>query len=124
MERTNPKLAHLFEPAPMSWALPGDAALWQAFREHFAGAPMPASSGELDVAVGEAFLRLCNRPIGSDQSFRVPRFVRPGGSGSLSEGAVSPQFWRDRVLPLLKSRWLKAQQDAAPWKGIQRRRRR
>jgi hypothetical protein len=108
MDRSNPKLAHLFDPAPSHWALPGDAALWRAMREQFAQVPLPRSASEVQALVDQAFRQVCSRPMSADQSFRVPSLATGGGR---SAGAVSPQHWRDRLVPLLTSRWQKAEQD-------------
>jgi hypothetical protein len=101
MSDAPPKLAKLFDSPPAQWGLRGDPELWLAMRGLFAGTPMPLSPAELEVRVAQAFQALCSRPLSSDQCFRVPRFER----GGMSNGAISPQFWRDRALPMLKKRW-------------------
>ena len=45
-------------PEPQTWGLRGDPYLWRALRAHLAAEDIPASPGELDRVLHEAFREL------------------------------------------------------------------
>ena len=96
-------LADLFEPPPSRWGLRGDPYLWQAMAVEFGNQAVPASESELEALLGDIFAKWVGQPISSsDRSIFVPKFSH----GGMSSGHVSPAFWRDTALPLLRERFL------------------
>jgi hypothetical protein len=98
MSRT---IGELFLEEPHQWGLRGDPHLWRAMREHFAAAPLPPTAAALSQALEAAFLQLTGHPLSATDRFFVERFAH----GGMSSGHISPEFWRDTALPLIKSRY-------------------
>ena len=103
---TNPKtVATLFEEEPMRWGLRGDPHLWNEMREHFEEKPLPESVDELIKLIETLFEALTGHPISERDSFVVERI----SDGGMSRGMISPEFWRDKVLPMLRVRYFDIQ---------------
>ncbi|AZC27358.1 hypothetical protein [Pseudomonas sessilinigenes] len=94
----------LFEPQPVSWGLRGDPYLWLAMAAQLAATPWPGSQQQLDAVLAEAFEQLTSRPLDTQGHFFVESFAH----GGMSSGGISPSFWRERGLPLLRQRWSEA----------------
>ena len=100
---TNPKMvAALFEEEPMHWGLRGDPYLWSEMRTCFEETPMPESADELISLVETMFEALTNHPISERDFFFIERFSDDG----MSRGMISPEFWRDKILPMLRVRYV------------------
>ena len=95
------KISDFFEDEPATWGLRGDRYLWREMRAHFSDAPIPENVSLLEKQVLQAFLELTGQPISTQKHFRVAQFAH----GGLSSGGISPGFWRNRALPLLKKRY-------------------
>jgi hypothetical protein len=100
MSRIN-TIGDLFEEEPHGWGLRGDPYLWEEMRAYFSLVPLPSQLSELEEQIEHAFLKLSGQPLSSDEFFRVERFAH----GGMSSGGISPHFWRDYVLPLLRVRY-------------------
>jgi hypothetical protein len=94
-------IGDLFEQEPIQWGLRGDPYLWKEMRSHFASTPLPASLAKLEEQIAEAFLTLTGKPIITSKMFRVERFAH----GGMSSGGISPDFWRDSAMSLLRKRY-------------------
>jgi|GEM_PF-573716 len=97
----NGLFGQLFENEPTQWGLRGDPHLWQAMREHFKSTVLPAKICEIDELIETAFHKLTEYPISSDEAFLVERFAY----GGMSSGMISPAFWRETAIPLLRYRY-------------------
>jgi O-acetyl-ADP-ribose deacetylase (regulator of RNase III) len=94
-------IADLFTAEPAQWGLRGDPYLWRAMREHFAAVPRPATMAGLEEQIAAAFLQLTGHPLSADDPFFVERFAH----GGMSSGHISPEFWREAAVPLIKQRY-------------------
>jgi hypothetical protein len=94
-------VADLFEEEPVQWGLRGDPYLWREMREHFSAIPIPGSITDLEKEIEKAFLLIAGKHISSSEHFFVDRFAH----GGMSSGYISPEFWRDRAMPLIKKRF-------------------
>ena len=74
----------------------------------FEEAALPASPAALDRLLQGAFEALTGLPLDSDDSFRVERLCH----GGMSSGMISPPWWKDVGLPLLRARHRAAYADA------------
>ncbi|AYM97049.1 hypothetical protein EAG14_14345 [Acidovorax sp. 1608163] len=99
----------LFDPEPIQWGLRGDPYLWREMAEQFQGIPLPESSHELSSLLEETFLKLTGYPVSHQKHFRVERHAH----GGMSSGGIATEFWRERGIPLLLSRF-------AAQQGVQR----
>lgn len=91
----------LFVEEPLTWGLRGDPYLWRAMAVQLANAPWPDSLEQLDAMLTQAFEQLTGRGLDAQGHFFVEAFAH----GGMSSGGISPQFWRDQGLPLLRKRW-------------------
>ncbi|HCY64630.1 MAG TPA: hypothetical protein DHV59_17770 [Oxalobacteraceae bacterium] len=98
----NRTIAQLFEAEPLHWGLRGDPFLWREMRTHFFSIPLPATASELEVRIAQAFELLTDHPITEASEFYVNRYAH----GGMSSGMVSPEFWRNEALSLLRSRYV------------------
>ena len=97
----NKTITFLFEKAPHQWGLRGDPHLWNEMKAHFAQTPIPATEEELIVLIQNVFLELTNHPMSEKENFYIERFNHGGMSG----GYVSPEFWRNKVIPLMREQF-------------------
>ena len=107
---TNPKtVAALFEKEPTQWGLRGDPSLWREMRTYLEKTPLPDSVDKLNALIETVFEALTGRPISENNFFLIERF----SDGGISRGLISPEFWRDKVLPMMRVRYfeMKSQTD-------------
>ncbi|AYQ92268.1 hypothetical protein [Burkholderia gladioli] len=90
----------LFEPPPAQWGLRGDPHLWEAMRAALRGQALPASAEALEASIAERYLDLTGQALDLPDRLHVPAFAH----GGMSSGMISPRFWRDTALPLLRAR--------------------
>lgn len=94
-------IADLLSPEPPQWGLRGDPHLWRELRESLASTPLPATEDELLALLEATYFQLVGAPI----SATAPTFVARLSHGGMSSGYVSPEFWRERAIPLLLARF-------------------
>lgn len=98
----NRTIGQLFETEPLQWGLRGDPYLWAEMRNHFSSILLPATVSELEARIEEAFKFLTGHSLAEGREFYVSRYAH----GGMSSGMVSPEFWRNDALPLLRSRYV------------------
>jgi hypothetical protein len=99
---TDPKtIAAFFEERPYQWGLRGDPHLWDEMSEHFANTPIPDTVDELVRLIEAAFESLTEHPISEETNFYIERFSH----GGMSSGVVSPEFWRNKAIPMMRERF-------------------
>ena len=96
------RVSDLFDPEPPTWGLRGDPYLWRALRAHLAGQGIPATSGELDGLLHEAFRELTRTDLASSPASSAYR--EQYACGGMSSGMISLDTWRQRLLPMLAER--------------------
>ena len=94
-------VALLFDKEPSQWGLRGDPYLWREMRIYLEKTPLPASADELIALIEMIFEALTGHPISERNFFLVERF----SDGGMSRGLISPEFWRDKVLPIMRVRY-------------------
>lgn len=100
MSRYN-SIGQLFEKEPVQWSLRGDPFLWRKMRDYFSEIPLPVHVTELEEAIARGFLELTGHPMSDTENFYVEEFAH----GGMSSGSICLEFWRDRAIPLLRSRY-------------------
>jgi hypothetical protein len=98
------RIAALFHPEPTQWGLRGDPHLWREMQQQLVDASCPDSVEELVAIVEDMFVQLTGLPISHPEFILIDRYPRLGMSG----GFVSPEFWRDEAIPLLRRRYVEA----------------
>jgi hypothetical protein len=98
-------IGDLFQPDPPRWGLRGDPMLWQDMRAVLCDRPLPDNVDELRDLLHRSYDALTGHKIDEDESaVRVAAYRREGGG--MSNGQVSPAFWRDTAIPLIEKRFL------------------
>jgi hypothetical protein len=98
---TTRTIGALLEEEPIQWGLRGDPYLWREMRQRFADAPLPGTVEELIALVEQEFAVLTGHQVSEPEHFYIERYNHGGMSG----GGISPEFWRERALPLLVARY-------------------
>lgn len=91
---------HAFTLEPSRWGLRGDPWLWRDMRQRFAAVPCPATADELEAIVTAEFARLTVHPVTHGEMIHLEQYSH----GGMSSGMVSPEFWRETAVPLLRQR--------------------
>ena len=95
-------IASLFEKEPPHWGLRGDPHLWNEIRTSFEQTPLPDSAEELIALIQTMFTTLTGHSISERTMFFIERFSH----GGMSSGHISPDFWRDEVIPMMHGRFI------------------
>lgn len=104
-----PTAGAAFAREPSRWGLRGDPFLWRAMRLHLANSPAPRSTVEARALLESAFAALTGNLLEAVEPFLLQEYAHGGMSG----GAIDPDFWRRKALPLLTRRWLRLAQSSA-----------
>lgn len=99
--QTNKTIAQLFEQTPHQWGLRGDPHLWNEMREMLSDAPYPATEEEFAALIERTYEQLTGKPLAE----REPIFIPRHSHGGMSSGYVSPPFWAEKALPLLRAHY-------------------
>ena len=99
--QTAKTLASLFEDVPMRWGLRGDPHLWQEMKATLGDATYPATEEQFAALLEATYQHLTGTPLTDPD----PVFVERHSHGGMSSGYVSPQFWADTAIPLLRARY-------------------
>ena len=100
MTRSIP-VSTFFSEEPSQWGLRGDPYLWGEMRQHFAGVECPDSADELVALIERMFEELTGFPLTHQDFFRIEKYTH----GGMSSGMISPEFWRETAIPLLRRRY-------------------
>lgn len=94
-------LSRIFQDEPARWGLRGDPYLWREMKatvDHYA---YPDTEEQLTVLLEQIYQQL----TGTSLANRDPVFVEKFSHGGMSSGYVSPQFWVEQAIPLLRTRY-------------------
>lgn len=97
-------ISDLFRDEPVQWGLRGDPYLWRDMRERLGAVACPDTADELATIVEATFQELTGRPITHPDHFYVEKYSH----GGMSSGGITPSFWRDTAIPLLRRRHAEA----------------
>jgi hypothetical protein len=95
------KLSDLFTDEPTRWGLRGDPHLWRDMKQALSDVPYPATEDQATTLIVDLFNQLTGAPISSKEAFFVQKYAH----GGMSSGYISPEFWRETALPLLRFRY-------------------
>jgi hypothetical protein len=95
-------IGELFRKEPDCWGARGDPYLWSDMRDLLRDTLPPQNPDKLEKTIRAAFFVLTDHDMDERDMFFVERYDK----GGMSSGHVSPETWRNSLLPLLKQRWL------------------
>lgn len=101
MRKDTDTIAALFEEKPFQWGLRGDPHLWNEMSEYFKHTPIPETADELVNLIETVFKSLTGHSISEKTNFYIERFSH----GGMSSGVISPEFWMNKVIPMLRERY-------------------
>jgi molybdenum cofactor cytidylyltransferase len=101
---TSKSVASLFVKEPMHWGLRGDPYLWREMSAHFEQMPLPDAADELISLIETTFEVLTTHSISEREMFFMERFSHEG----MSSGHISPDFWRETGIPMMRDRYFEA----------------
>jgi hypothetical protein len=99
-------VSELFTKEPVQWGLRGDPYLWREMKQILSSARYPDTVDALVALIETAFEQLTGYPVSHQDFIYVERYSH----GGMSSGHVSPEFWRDTAIPLLRKRYGKTKQ--------------
>ena len=102
----------LFDPEPQTRGLRGDPYLWRALRAHLAGQDIPAPPGGPASLLHQASRELAGADLASDPA--APAYLEQHAHGGTSSGMISPEAWRQRLMPVLAER-ARTRLPGRPW---------
>ena len=88
---------------PEQWGLRGDPSLWCELRQRFIDNGVPNSIEQFDDSLRFLFQELVGAALGTGKEIV---FVDRYDTGGMSSGHVSPEWWREVAVPLLRERFL------------------
>jgi len=94
-------ISQLFEPEPEQWGLRGDPCLWEEMKAMLDSVSLPKTSVELERVLRFAFEEITERSWAQLD----PIFITRYDQGGMSSGMVCPDFWRNKAIPLIVSRY-------------------
>ena len=94
-------VASLFEKEPMHWGLRGDPYLWQEMHTSFEKTPLRDSAERLVELIESTFETFTGHSISERNMFFLERF----SYGGMSSEHISPDFWREAVIPIMRARY-------------------
>ena len=94
-------IAELFRPEPFRWGLRGDPYLWRDMQQRLAAVGRPATEDELVATIAAMFEELTGHAISHADCIHLEKYSH----GGMSSGMVSPEFWRNTAIPLLRQRY-------------------
>lgn len=95
------RLTTLFEEEPDQWGLRGDPYLWREMATSLSDSEWPETEAGLIELLERTFIVLTGSELARQGSVFVERYAH----GGMSSGQVSMEFWREKALPLLRSRY-------------------
>ena len=97
-------LANLFEDEPRQWGLRGDPHLWREMKATLGSHDYPNTDEQLTALLEQTYQSLTGMPLSHQEPFFIERFSH----GGMSSGYVSPHFWAQIAIPLLRARYQEA----------------
>ncbi len=97
------KVSEIFIDEPVQWGLRGDPYLWREMKDQLEVVEMPASAKDLQKLIKSTYQEVTGHSIHDNKPFVVSRFKH----GGMSSGAISPEYWLNKAIPLLIGRHVK-----------------
>src|SRR5262245_45617777 len=102
MAQAEKALSKLFEEQPFQWGLRGDSHLWREMKEIVNNYDYPKTEEQFTSLLEQLFQQLTGTPLAS---YLRLFFVENYSHGGMSSDYVSPQFWIEKAIPMLRARY-------------------
>lgn len=99
------RLSALFRKKPTQWGLRGDPYLWKDMTKTLNSVPWPETERDFVDLLERTFAQLTGDVLSTN---RDSIYVAQYAHGGMSNGQVSPEFWREKAFPLLRRRYASA----------------
>lgn len=90
----------IFEHKPEQWGFRGDPYLWEELQQSFSKISLPCSEQCFIQYFKQFFQKHTDHPLNTESPFFVEKYAH----GGMSSETISPEFWKETVLPLLVTR--------------------
>jgi hypothetical protein len=100
VKKVSVSVAEIFKERPSQWGLRGDPYLWDNLEKYFSSIYLPLTDEEFLRMFYTAFQNLTRRAFETEELIHVQKYSH----GGMSNGMVSPKFWKDIALPKLTER--------------------
>ena len=97
-------LSPIFQNEPSRWGLRGDPYLWKEMKKRLENRTYPDTEEEFLDLLEKTYEQLTGRSI-KDQPSMFSVLIERYEHGGMSSGHVSPQFWIETGIPLLRARY-------------------
>lgn len=101
-------LSTIFKKEPLQWGLRGDPYLWEEMKNELGNLSYPNTKEELIALIERTYEQLVGMSLLND---RDSVFIERYSHGGMSSGRVSPVFWSEKAIPMLRRRYLKSRRD-------------
>lgn len=95
------QLSRLFQERPWHWGLRGDPYLWDELAATLGDHAYPETEEALVALLAQTYEQLTGAPLTAPSPVYVERYSH----GGMSSGHVSPQFWGEIAVPMLRARY-------------------
>jgi hypothetical protein len=99
--QTKRTLSKIFDDEPARWGFRGDPFLWREMKATVANYEYPDTEEKLTALLEEMYQQL----TGASLTDHEPIFVERFSHGGISSGYVSPKFWSEQAIPMLRARY-------------------
>jgi len=94
-------LSTIFQDVPSPWGLRGDPYLWNEMKDTLGDSAYPDTEEQFTALLEQTYQQLTGAPLANHDVIFIERYSH----GGMSSGCVSPQFWVEKAIPLLRARY-------------------
>ena len=98
------KVSEIFNKKPSQWGLRGDPYLWEEMKTLLANTEMPPTPEELKKLIEQTYEAITSQSINCEKNLYIEKFAH----GGMSNGSISPNFWKNNGIPILVARHVKS----------------
>ncbi len=91
----------IFEPTPEKWGLRGDPYLWEDLKKSIKDEGISQDLSEFENQILRLFMQKTGKSIFDKNSVFVDEYAK----GGMSSGQVSIDTWRNKLIPLIMTRY-------------------
>lgn len=97
-------IADLMKDRAVQWGLRGDPLLWDELERVFIDTPLPPTPDKMQAILETAFKSLTESDLHTaSDHLLIARYKRE--NGGMSDGHITPGFWRTKAFPLIMRRY-------------------